>query len=128
VAVRQCGSAWLCAPVRCVRQCAVCGSVRYYVAVCGSAPGIVCGNARGSVRAIAYGSALGSIWQCAVVCGSCPVVRQCAAVRLVVYSSAHGSAVWLCGNAVECGSVRQRVRQSMYVQKSNYKKTDDGST
>jgi hypothetical protein len=94
-----CSSA-LCAAVR----AAVCGIMWLCVAV----RLIVCGNARGSVRAvraIVYGSTLGSIWQCAVVCG-CRAVRQCAAVRLVVCGIAHGSAVRLCGSAAECGSVR----------------------
>jgi hypothetical protein len=74
----HCGIMWLCVAVRL----------------------IVCGNARGSVRAVrvvVYGSALASLWQCAIVCG-CPAVRQCPAVRLVVYGNAHGSAVWLCGS------------------------------
>jgi hypothetical protein len=89
-----CSSA-LCAAVR----AAVCGIMWLCVAV----RLIVCGNAHGSVRAvraIVYGSALGSIWQCAVACG-------CPAVRLVVCGIAHGSAVRLCGSAAECGSVRQ---------------------
>ena len=110
VVVCVCPAVWqhaaVCGSVPCAAvRAAVCGIMWLCVAV----RLIVCGNARGSVpavRAIAYGSVLGSIWQCAVVCG-CPAVRQCAAVRLVVCGIAHGSAVRLCGSAAECGSVRQ---------------------
>jgi hypothetical protein len=48
------------------------------------------------------------------VCG-CPAVRQYAAVRLVVYGSAHGNAVRLCGNAAVCDSVQQCTRLSAAV-------------
>jgi hypothetical protein len=91
-----CGSA-LCAAVR----AAVCGIMWLCVAV----RLIVCGNARSSVRAVRttlYGSALGSIWQCAVVCG-CPAVRP-------VCGSALGSVwhcAWQCYAAVrQCGGVQ----------------------
>jgi hypothetical protein len=114
--VRLSGSAAVRGFVRqCARQCAavravVCGSVWMYVAV---SP-VVCGNVRGSVRAvraIVYGSvrggvrlygsaamcssALGSVWQCAWQCCAavrqCGSVLQCAAVRAAVCGSACGS-------------------------------------
>jgi hypothetical protein len=57
-----------------------CGSVQQWAAVCGSGRSAVCGSARGSVR------------QC---------IQQCAAVRVVVFSSTLGS-VWLSGSAAVC--------------------------
>jgi hypothetical protein len=47
------------------------------------------------------GSMSGSVWQCART-----AVRQCTAVRLVVYGSMRGS-VWLSGSAAVRGCVRQ---------------------
>jgi hypothetical protein len=90
-----------------VRQCA---AVR--AAVRGSALGSVWhGGARGSVRlsdsAVVCGSASGSAWQFAAMCGSkhgsmramrAEYVRQCPAVRLVVCGSV-GVRQWECGSS-----------------------------
>jgi hypothetical protein len=105
------GGSALCAAV----WSAVCGSVQQCVRQCAAVRAAVCGSAHDSVhavRTIVCCSALGSIWQC---------VRQCArlsgsaAVRLVLYGSARGSAVRLCGSVTVYGSVRRCVCGSLAV-------------